>query len=813
MASVGLPARYRFGPFELQLDERRLLKDGVPVVLRSRAFDLLATLIERAGQLVTKDELLDRVWPGVVIEEGSIHVQISALRKVLGAHAIDTVSGQGYRFALPVLIGASDAVRHNLPYQLTSFIGREQEIAQLESLVTSNRLVTLTGSGGAGKTRLAIEAASRVVDRFADGVWRAELAALSDPLLVPATVAQSLGLREQPAKPAIETLGEYLAAKDALLVLDNAEHVLDACAGLLDLVLCRCPHVAALVTSRQRLGIAGELTYRVPSLTVPGTDETLTPQTVSRYEGVRLFVERARLVRPQFEVTTGNAASVGSISDRLDGIPLAIELAAPRLRSMSVEELGRRLDQRFALLTDGPRGALPRHRTLRSMIDWSHDLLSEVEQAMFRRLSVFAGGWTLDAAEHACRGDGIERGQVLELLTSLTDRSLILPGEIDGVTRYRMLETIRVYALDRLREAGGEPQWRNRHFAWIVALATRRSTGWSAPQSGLWTDRMSWELDNVRGALQWAIDNKLADAFRIAPNLGIWWVRRASLSEARQWFRRLFDAVPHDAALRDRARALSAVGTLAIHQDDFDEAERLLREADTICLKLGWRQGSAGVWTNLALVAIRRDQYAEAERLLVECLEFSRTLGNDHYVVPRLLNLALSVWEQGDFDRAASILEEAMAIAGRLGIAELTASVHAAKAALELRRGHLEFAEASIREVLVITRETKDPMDTIMGLERAATLAVARHAPTRAAITWGTIARLRGETGIPVAFRIDQTALTNARLALGEAAFDQAWREGQAMKVEEAVRYALETCGDAGRLSACPQLSEDAAAH
>src|SRR6266404_5757785 len=269
------PECYHFGSFELQPDKRRLLKDGATISLRPRAFDLLAALVERAGHLITKDQLLDQVWPKMVVEEAVLHVQVSALRKVLGSEAITTVSGRGYQFTLPVTQGDGQADRaskpkHNLPYQLTSFVGREQEIAQLEELVITNRLVTLTGAGGAGKTRLAIEVASQLIDAFPDGVWLVELGALSDPQLVPQAVAQALEVKEQPSRPLIETLGDYLASKKLLLVLDNVEHLLEGCVQFVDLIVSRCSDVAILVTSRERLAMAGELTYRVPSLTVPG---------------------------------------------------------------------------------------------------------------------------------------------------------------------------------------------------------------------------------------------------------------------------------------------------------------------------------------------------------------------------------------------------------------------------------------------------------------------------------------------------------------------------------------------------------------
>jgi non-specific serine/threonine protein kinase len=315
MASPAPPERYRFGPFELQPDNRRLLKDGATISLRPRAFDLLVELVERAGHLVTKDELLNRVWPKIVVEEAALHVQVSALRKVVGAGAITTVSGRGYQFTLPVTTADGEANRatrskHNLPYQLTSFIGREQEIAQLEELVTANRLVTLTGTGGAGKTRLAIEVASRLTDAFPDGAWLVELAALSDPRLVPQVVAQALEVKEQPTRPVTETLGDYLASKKLLLVLDNVEHLLEGCVQFADLILRRTPDVAMLVTGRERLAITGELTCRVPSLTVPGTNEALTLETVATY------VRRAREARTSRLPSNAGGSSLSSCLSR-----------------------------------------------------------------------------------------------------------------------------------------------------------------------------------------------------------------------------------------------------------------------------------------------------------------------------------------------------------------------------------------------------------------------------------------------------------------------------------------------------------------
>src|SRR6266567_15762 len=799
MASPGPPERYRFGPFDLQPDNRRLLKDGATISLRPRAFDLLAALVERAGHLVTKDELLDQVWPKMVVEEAALHVQVSALRKVLGADAITTVSGRGYQFTLPVTKGDGEANRasrskHNLPYQLTSFIGREQEIAQLEELVTANRLVTLTGAGVAGKTRLAIEVASRLTGAFPDGVWLVELAALSDPRLVPQAAAQALALPEQPTRPVIETLSDYLASKKLLLVLDNAEHLLEGCVQFVDLILRHSPDVAMLVTSCERLAITGELTYRVPSLTVPGTNEALTPETVSRYEGVRLFVQRAKLVRPDFDVTTENASAVASICARLDGMPLAIELAAPRLRLMSAEELSQRLDQRFALLTDGSRTALPRHRTLRSMLDWSYELLADVEQAMLRRVSVFAGGWTLAAAEHVCTGDGIEKSDTIRLLTSLADKNLIITEEHEEATRYRMLETIRQYALDRLLEAGEEVTWRNRHFACYLALAEESFQPLRAREQRQWLDRIAREIDNFRTALKWATEQKLSAAFRMVPENYRSWVRRVHVAEAREWFSGLLDAIPMDQAKWDRGRVLRALCELALRQGDLDGVKRLYRESVALLRELDDARAPVYLQTMGALLEMVRGQYANAEPLLKNGADLARAIGETFLVAVNLGNLAIVVHARGDADRAASLFEESLTLARDVGDVFLESHFLSYKGRAELSDGDLASAEATFVESLAIARELADPFATMWALERFAELAAAKHAHERAATILGAAGCLREETGLcipPHEEREHMRVAAATRAALGDDAFDQAWREGSAMDLEEAVRYAL----------------------
>jgi non-specific serine/threonine protein kinase len=537
---------------------------------------------------------------------------------------------------------------------------------------------------------------------------------------------------------------------------------------------------------------------------VPGPGDNVVPDALLAYEGVRLFVERARLVRPEFSVASGNAAPLASICHRLDGIPLAIELAAPRLRSMSVEELSQRLDQRFALLTDGSPTALPRHRTLRSMIDWSYDLLTDVEQAMLRRASVFAGGWTLATAEDACSGDGVERSSTIDLLASLADKSLIGIEEHNGTTRYRMLETIRQYALDRLREAGEEAQWRNRHFQCLLALADASVEPMRGPQQRQWFARIESEHDNFRAALAWAIEQRLPDALRMAPEHFLSWIRgiHVPVRVARGLFTLLLDAIPSDRALSGRARALSGVGQLAMCQCDYDEAERRLLESVALFRTLDESRGLAYAQTSLALLAVARGQYADAGFLLVECVGVARARNDPSLLAVNLGHLAIVVHAQGDSEKAASYFEEALTVARIIPNGFLTSSVLTYKGRAECCDGNLELAEASLAESLTIVGDLKEPVITVWTLERCAGLAITKRAPKRAATLWGAAARLREEIGIPIPFNEEaeyKRAVATTRVALGEDAFDQAWRQGSAMELEEAVRYALNGRAAGGR--------------
>jgi predicted ATPase/class 3 adenylate cyclase len=399
-----------------------------------------------------------------------------------------------------------NSIPNNLPIQLTSFIGREREIAEIKGLLEQNRLVTLTGSGGVGKTRHSLQVAAEVLDTFSDGVWLVELAPESSPELVPQALASVLGVHEDQSRSLMTTLQDHLQAKTVLLLLDNCEHLLEACAQLADGLLHACPHLKILVSSREALGMAGEVSFLVPSLSLPDAQHLPSLERLTQYDSVRLFIERAVAVKSDFIVANHNAPAVAQICSRLDGIPLAIELAAARLKGLSAEQISERLDDRFRLLTGGNRTALPRQQTLRAMIEWSYDLLSEAERVLLRRLAVFVGDWTLEAAEAVCAEQGIETTEVMDLLLRLVDKSLIVSEERGGQAHYHMLETIRQFARDKLLESGEGAWLRLRHLEFFLKFAEQAEARLESAEPLIWLHQLGAEYENLQAALGWEIE-------------------------------------------------------------------------------------------------------------------------------------------------------------------------------------------------------------------------------------------------------------------------------------------------------------------
>ncbi|MGH2387840.1 MAG: ATP-binding protein, partial [Chloroflexota bacterium] len=523
----------------------------------------------------------------------------------------------------------------NLPLALTSFIGREQELATVRQLLRETRLLTLTGAGGCGKTRLALQVADALPAGYPDGVWLLELASLTSPELVPRAVTTVLGLPAHTGRLHLATLIDFLRPKQLMLVLDNCEHLVGACAELATALLQACGGLRILATSREGLEAPGETTYLVPSLAVPDPWQMVPPEVLLGYAAVRLFVERARARRIDFAITPWNAAAVVRICRRLDGIPLAIELAAARIDSMPVDGIAVRLDDCFQLLTGGPRTALPRQKTLRATLDWSYGLLSPPEQTLLSALSVFAGGWTLDAAEAVGGGDGAEARAVLDCLAGLVRKSLVLieerPDRRAGEARYRLLDTVRQYGQERLAAAGGTEGPCDRHLGWYLALAEKAELGLTGSEQVVWLDRLESEHDNLRAALGWARESgQVALDMRLAGALGRFWWMHGHLSEGRRWLEGLV-AQPGNDETEPTAPAAVVVfwaGVLAASQGDYGHAMAFYQDSLALFRAIGDTRQSAECLYHLGATAQHQGAYGQAACFVEESLAMRRAMGD-----------------------------------------------------------------------------------------------------------------------------------------------------------------------------------------
>ncbi len=589
-----------------------------------------------------------------------------------------------------------------LPVQLTSFVGRQREIETVRDLLASSRLLTLTGAGGIGKTRLALEVAARVALDTDESPVFVELATVTDPARVPDAIADMVGIPEQPGRTAATALADALHARPLLLILDNCEHVVDACAALSDTLLRACPHLRILATSREALGIGGELAWLVPPLSMPSLPSPDTAAAIEEAEAVQLFVQRACDVRPHFDLSDMNAAAVAQICRRLDGIPLAIELAAGRLRALTPEAIAQRLDDRFALLTGGSRTVLPRQQTLRATIDWSYDLLTAEHRHLLDRLSVFAGGFELEAAEAVCTGEEIVGGAVLDLLSGLVERSLVELVEHGGDARYRLLETVRQYAAERLDARGEAELVRRRHAHFFAKLVETAEGYFITRDRPRWIEAVDRDFDNVRQTLAWAREHDPVLELRVAGWLCWYWFSTERWSEGRRW---LEPALAHPVApTRDWSAAAVAAGAIACLQGDSAAARPWLEEALRIADSLGdgrlaaYARNYLGMnyafegrpegeaftqqaidwflddgdlyglrlgYLVLGTYQQRADRSDEALRTIERGVEAARAFGLDRELGIALQHLGALVLQQGDIDRAAGLLRESLAALDR----------------------------------------------------------------------------------------------------------------------------------------------------
>jgi predicted ATPase/class 3 adenylate cyclase len=605
------------------------------------------------------------------------------LKDLARAETLYQVLAAGLRTEFPTL-RTLEAVPNNLPIQLTDFVGRRMQLEEVTEQLRTHRLVTLSGVGGVGKSRLALQAAADLLDAFPGGVWLVELAALADPLVLPKAVAQAVGVREESDRPIVDALVGHLRSRRVLLVLDNCEHLIDAVASLAEQLLRFCPDLRILATSREGLGISGELLRQVPPLRAPEPD---TPfDRLEDFEAVELFLSRARSVQPDFELTSGNAAAVIEVCHRLDGIALALELAAARLRVLSVRQIAERLDDRFRLLTGGSRTALPRQRTLQATMDWSHDLLGVPEQVLFRRLAVFQGGFGVEAVERVCTDELVPEGHVLELVARLVDESLLVTEGSDHL-RYRMLETVRQYGQDKLAASGEADLVRGRHAEWVAYIADRVEEALRSTDQTAWVELLEAERGNVRAALLWADE---AGAFelglRIAAGMGRFWYLFGPYAEGRRWLGAMLAGADQRPSRR-RAMALRWEGTLAWMQGRLDEAEAAAAAAMETAEQVGDGTTKALGRMLVGFVAESRGDAAAAASRFREALAELEALGEHYWASIVLTNLESVVRRMGDPEQSRALAEELVAAARRQGDGRLAGLAYTSLALNALHMG------------------------------------------------------------------------------------------------------------------------------
>ena len=793
--------------------------------------------VGHGGQILlsqaTRDLVKDRLPEGTEVRD----MGERRLKDIFRPEHIYQVSASDLLSEFPPLT-TLETFNHNLPIQLTSFIGRDQEISESQKLFSSTRLLTFIGPGGTGKTRLSLQVAAEQIPEFKDGVWLIELAQLADSNYLPSAIASTFQLRELQGVPLVDTLTDYLRGKQLLLILDNCEHLIETCARLSEHFLHACPKLKMITSSREALGIDGETVYRVPSLSLPqGVEDLRDAGDLTKYEATRLFAERALKANPQFTLTKENAAAVTQICKRLDGIPLAIELAAARVKLFTPQQIAERLDDRFKLLTGGSRTALPRQQTLRALIDWSYLTLNEMEQDVLRRLAVFSGGWTFEAAE-AVAGE-IE---AMDGLSGLVNKSLVNVEEKEGESRYRYLETIRQYAMEKLVESGDAADARTRHLNHFLDVSRRAEEKFGTAQRGMWVDRLELEHDNLRSGLGWALESDPESALQMVCSLAGFWLSRRHMTEGCNWCQ---TAISRAEALspagtnidQTRVRAYSALAMLFInhgeHQagqvaarqavalarqlDDplqlaralhflgmsaaFSGDETLafdsLRESEALCRKFGYKDELAGVLQSLAYVTIEiygPQAEEQVQSYLEETLALSQGSVDPDAAVRTEGILARLALFRGDLQEARKHADLMLGLHRAMGD-QLSVTGHQTSMAHVARQiGNYQEALALYRETLPDWQKMGHRGAVAHQLECFAFIAKAQEQGERAVKLMSAAEALREASSSQRTpqERIEyDRELAGARAAFDEKTFDWLWAEGQSMNMEQAIDFAL----------------------
>jgi len=703
---------------------------------------------------------------------------------------------------------------NNLPIELTTFIGRERELVALRGLLSETRLLTLTGTGGVGKTRLAQTLASEAAQHYAGGVYFVELAGLADPDLVIHSMATAIGITERPRDALRATLVDALRQRQVLLVLDNCEHLVSVCADVVHLLLRTSTELRVLTTSREPLGVAGETIWTVPPLSLPNCSVPF--QEMADSDAVRLFNERARVARPDLVLTEQDSIAVAEICRALDGIPLAVELAAAWVRMLSPQEVVGRLRQGLSLLSSESRTIPERHRTLRAAVDWSYTLLGDRERQLFQRLSVFAGGWTLEAAESVCADNTIPEEDVLALLTSLTDKSLVIVQLTQG--RFRLLEPLRQYAVERLSGASadavrGRDQHeivgervmattalegtRSRHAIYFLGLAEKAEQWLEGPAQADWLDRLERDHDNLRAALRWFVTSGDVDkGLSLAAALWRFWWLRGHVGEGRARLSELVVMGEQTASHEMLSKALNAAGTLARHQGDYAAAEGYIARALELRRQLGDKRAIASCLHNAGAVAVHRGHWGSARTQLMEALLIGRAVEDRAGVADALGQLGLVALLRGDYDAARPLVEEALAIWQRADDAHATAWALTTLGCIEAHTNVDDAATARswLEKGLLLGRTLAVPWLVAYAVEGFARLASVHANWPRAVRLASAAERLREDIGHPLspaAATEQNRRLNTARMALGEVAWDAARDAGRTLATEQAIEAAL----------------------
>ena len=693
---------------------------------------------------------------------------------------------------MPALHSPGSRFSPYLPASLTSFIGRDREVAAVCDLLATGRLVTLTGAGGSGKTRLAAEVVRVTASRFRDGVAWVELAPITEPELVPSYIATSLGIGGAGRAPA-DALRDALRDSERLIVLDNCEHVIEAGAAVVDLVLRHCPGVRFLTTSREALGVPGERAWLVPLLAVP--DPASSVDDIVRTESVRLFVDRARAANASFALTDANAAAVARLCFRLDGLPLAIELAAARARALTPDEMVSRLDSGLRLLTTERRGVAARHRTLRDTIDWSYDLLDPNERVVLHRLSVFAGELSLDAAEAVCAGDAIRQEDVLDLLSSLVDKSLVVVEDRADEARYHLLETIRQYARERLDASADATAVLARHADFYAALIREAEPHFITPARPMWVDRIQRELDDVRLVLAWTRTHDRASHVELAGRLGWFWYSSGLWTEGRRWLEealQLSESKPDDA---HRARALFGAGVIASLQGHGATARAWLEESGAIARAIGDRSLAAYSDSYIG-VALGQEGLVAAEAPTRAALAWFEEAGDLYGQRLALVVLVTLLTRHGDLAAARVVGEQAVRVARAYGLGRELGIALQVLGTVLLHQRELDAAAATIADALRALRDDPQPFWIARALELMGVIECARSRPLHAARLFGAAERRRERMGA-LLFQLDRERLAPtiaaARTTAGSERFDSAWASGRAESFDQVVDLAIDS--------------------